>query len=201
MEPAEYLEEVNRCGAEYVVFDLGGVLLEVDPPTAIAGYGEAEVQLPSMEEVEERCRQVPEVRGFETGEVSAREFGEAVVETFGLPWSVPYFLDRYKSLIRGVVPAMERLLQELTAREYRLACLSNTNPLHWQWVEDNTPLSNYFHRIFLSFEMGVVKPEPRIFQQVLEALGVAAEKVLFFDDKAENIRAARDAGMRAQIVS
>ncbi|MFW5996754.1 MAG: HAD family hydrolase [Lentisphaeria bacterium] len=199
MERTHYLELISRYQADYLIFDLGGVLVDVAPPVSVADDC-CDIELPPLEVVEQRCRYIPEVEGFETGEATPEEFGEAVVSNFSLPLSIPDFLMRYKSLIKGVIPAMESLLQELTAADYGLACLSNTNPLHWQWVQDNTRLPQYFHEIFLSFEMGLVKPDTEIFCRVLEKLDIDARKVLFFDDKMENVQAARNAGINAEAV-
>ena len=98
----------------------------------------------------------------------------------------------------------ERLELILKARRhYRIALLSNTNPLSWgkartEFIEQQGhTVSDFFDETFLSFEMGVEKPAPEIFQKAVEALHCRPEEVLFFDDAAANCEAARREGLRA----
>ena len=98
----------------------------------------------------------------------------------------------------------ERLELILKARRhYRIALLSNTNPLSWgkartEFIEQQGhTVSDFFDQTFLSFEMGVEKPAPEIFQKAVEALHCRPEEVLFFDDAAANCEAARREGLRA----
>ena len=197
MEYDKYIAALEKHDVDVVVFDLGGVLVEVDPPTAVAAD---DCYLPEMEIINNLCAEVPEVIGFETGNVSAEEFGEAVVAKFELPLTVADFLSRYKDLIRRAVPTMQELVRDISDR-YSVCCLSNTNPLHWTKVGEITNYCEFFDQVFLSYELGLVKPDIRIFRRMLQELEVAPEKVMFFDDKAENVEAARQSGFCAMLVT
>ena len=192
-----YLKAVEKYDVEVVVFDLGGVLVEVAPPTALAAD---DCYLPDAEGITKICAEIPEVKGFETGDTSAEEFARAVIDNFDLPLTVTEFLGRYKELIRREIPMMKRLVEEIAGR-YRLCCLSNTNPLHWARVCEMTNYGELFDNLFLSYELGVVKPDSRIFRRVLNELDVSPEKVMFFDDKEENVEAARHLGFCGVVVN
>jgi putative hydrolase of the HAD superfamily len=78
----------------------------------------------------------------------------------------------------------------------RTACLSNTNAHHWEQLDT----SEAFRRIQVrhaSHVMGLVKPDQRIYRAFEAATGVAPQEIVFFDDLAENISAARACGWNA----
>ena len=98
-------------------------------------------------------------------------------------------------------PERVELLQKL-AVNYRLFLLSNTSSIHITQVnkilEASTgveKLEDLFETVFLSYEMGLMKPDPRIYQKVLEQAGLKAEETLFLDDNLANIEAASRLGI------
>jgi putative hydrolase of the HAD superfamily len=74
--------------------------------------------------------------------------------------------------------------------------LSNTNELFWERFR-TTDIFEFFHLHFPSFELGMLKPDPGIYQQVLHSTGLNAEQILFFDDFLPNVEAARKTGIQA----
>ena len=81
--------------------------------------------------------------------------------------------------------------------------LSNTNPVHWAMAVDGyfrykgLQVEDFFDKIFLSCELGVEKPEPAIFEKVVEGIGCDPADILFFDDSEVNCEAARKCGLQA----
>ena len=88
---------------------------------------------------------------------------------------------------------LSRAYGRLNGRHH-LACLSNTNVLHWQRFPEFPAL---FHTCFASHQMGIVKPDPEAFAHVLETLKVSGKEVYFFDDLLPNVEAAQSAGINA----
>jgi putative hydrolase of the HAD superfamily len=80
------------------------------------------------------------------------------------------------------------------------AVLSNTNALHWETQVDAGQIASLFDRHYLSYELGLVKPDIEIFQRVLADLGEEADAVLFLDDNQVNVEAGRAAGIQAHRV-
>jgi putative hydrolase of the HAD superfamily len=99
-------------------------------------------------------------------------------------------------------PGVEDLVTELNARPGTVtACLSNTNHAHWSRIR---PGNGEFRacaglrRGLASHELGVSKPDPRIYAKAEARLGASPTELLFFDDTPENVAAARAAGWRAE---
>jgi putative hydrolase of the HAD superfamily len=140
------------------------------------------------------------VRRFETGLSSPDEFGAAMLAEFGLPIGSAQFLEEFTVWPKGVFPGSFELLEQLST-SHRLACLSNTNALHWPRVCDEMGLARYFEFSFASHLVGMLKPDLAIFQHVIEQLGVPAERILFLDDNQLNVASAQSAGMVARRVA
>jgi len=176
---------------DFLLFDLGGVLID------FAGFEELSRLVPgSLGRVEVRSRWIasPSVQRFERAEMTPREFARGVVREFELELSLEEFIDAFVDWVRGPYPGARSLLGRLQ-RTSRLACLSNSNELH-------TPLHRrsmepLLDRYYFSDELGLVKPEPEIYQHVIRDLDVPPRRIAFFDDTPVNVRAAREAGIVA----
>ena len=77
-----------------------------------------------------------------------------------------------------------------------LVRLSNTNTAHWQ-AAVSWPLMGLFDHLFLSFQLGLVKPDPEVFEQVCGNLGADPNAVLFIDDNSLNVEGALRVGLQA----
>ena len=177
-----------------LLFDLGGVVVELAGLpvwTKWSGHDE--------EESWTRWLHSPAVRRFESGRSSAARFAAEVVAEFDLPVSAEEFLAEFERWPTGPFPGALDLLAELEDR-FRLACLTNTNALHWPRFLHDMGLDRAFHHHFASHELGVLKPDPEIFALVLGQLGCAPERVLFMDDNPLNVAAGRGAGLHSEQV-
>ena len=93
------------------------------------------------------------------------------------------------------------LLMDLRSR-YNTMLLSNTNEIHWQWAEKNSfaykghHAEDFFGKIYLSYELNMVKPNADIFEYVLKDAGINPEETLFLDDAVPNCRTAEALGIR-----
>lgn len=178
-------------GVRVVLFDLGGVLVDfggVRPMRDLSG-------IDSDEEVWGRWLTCRWVRAFERGGCTAEDFAAGVVQDWGLKISAEEFLSGFRAWVGAPLPGAEALVREVGAK-VTVGCLSNTNPIHWDdwasgWLVDG------FDHLFLSFRMGLVKPDAEVFTHVCEVLGVAPDAVLFLDDNKPNVDAAIAAGLRA----
>ena len=181
---------------EVVVFDLGGVLAEfggVERMGTLAG-------LDDPDELWRRWLTCEWVRRFERGTCSPEEFAEGVVGDWELPVTAEAFLTEFSPWLVGPLPGAEDLVSQTRASGVAVAVLSNTNKVHWDAGAGRWPLVSMFDRTFLSFEVGMVKPDREIFDRVVADLGVAADQVLFLDDNRINVDAARVAGLQAERV-
>jgi HAD superfamily hydrolase (TIGR01509 family) len=186
---------VTRAPDRVVVFDLGGVLAEfggVERMRQLSGFD-------TDEEMWRRWLTCEWVRRFERGQCSAEDFAAGVVADWQLALSPGAFLDEFTSWLVGELPGARDLVAE-TRRRATVACLSNTNRVHWEAGAETWPLLSSFDRAFLSFEMGLVKPDRDVFDHVVAELDVPAEAVIFLDDNTLNVEAATEVGITSRRV-
>lgn len=176
---------------DVILFDLGGVLIETRERPVPSHW------LPENARLELSEWSVSETAtAFEMGALSPRQFAAALQTEFGIRAGVDDILVEFTKWPVGFYNGAPELLTTLRST-HELAVLSNTNPLHWPRVIDEFRLPDYCNRLFASHQLGLVKPDPEIFRVVLEALGAAAERVLYFDDNAANVDAAAALGLRS----
>lgn len=132
---------------------------------------------------------------FECGRLTPEEFARTFLAAWPLSMSEATFLDEFATWTRDLLPGARQTLEELRPR-YRVAALSNSNPLHWRRVTA-TGLPDLLDGVFASHLIGARKPSPQAYERVLADMDVSAGATTFFDDLEENVTAARRAGMRA----
>jgi len=177
---------------EVLLFDLGGVLVDY------SGVRDLRSLLPaaaSEAEISERWSRCPHTASFCLGKLSGREFGERFVREWGIAMAPDLFLEEFRGWSRSLLPGAAELLSVLRPR-FRLAALSNSNELHW---ERNTTLgfTDLFEVAISSHQVGLAKPDPRIYLAALDRLKVTPQAVMFFDDLDANVAAARTLGIHA----
>jgi len=173
-----------------LLFDLGGVLVES------VGYERFNALLPapiSAEELKTRWLTSPTVRSFETGSCSAETFAAGVVAEYQLPLSPEAFLRAFTTWPQGLYAGAEDMLSQLRQR-YKVACLSNSNAIHWERFGG---FAEHFHMSLSSHLLGIVKPDAACFARALRECEVDAKDAAFFDDSLLNVEAARKFGLRA----
>jgi glucose-1-phosphatase len=177
---------------DFVVFDLGGVLVEFG---GVAAMG----RMSGIEDTDElwqkwlRCRWV---REFESGRCSADEFASGVVADWELPVTPDAYLADFRSWVGGPMEGAEQLVSDVKQR-FRVACLSNTNSAHWDGGASEWTLLELFDQQFLSFRLGMLKPDREIFDHIANVLGTDPGRLLFLDDNLLNTDAAAAAGWRS----
>ncbi|MBX9603610.1 MAG: HAD family phosphatase [Bryobacteraceae bacterium] len=179
-----------------IIFDLGGVLVPLDFSRgyrAIAGrcaYPAAEIP--------RRIGATDLVRRFETGQMESREFVEQLCQVIGLNAGYDEFCEMWSEIFLPGTLIPDTLVEALS-RKYRLVLLSNTNQLHYSFVEQQYPILRHFHRQVLSYRAGAAKPSSRIYHQAVEAAGCLPEECFFTDDMALFVEGARRAGIQAEL--
>lgn len=183
-----------------IIFDLGDVILNIDVPIASKSF--ADLSGREQHEILAIFKESEIFRHFETGLMDEPTFRNYVREILNFPDLSDEAIDTaWNSLLLDLPPERVELLKKL-ATKYRLFLLSNTSSIHITQVnkilEASTgveKLEDLFEIVFLSYEMGLMKPDPRIYQEVLDKAGLKAEETLFLDDNADNIRSAAQLGI------
>jgi len=188
--------EHNRT-FDAIVFDLGGVLIELGGITRMLELLGDRV---TVEELWTLWLSSPSVREFETGRMDAEQFALGLLAEFELSISPAQFTAEFTTWPKGLYPGTIDLLRAL-APQYTLACLTNTNALHWPRICDEMGLQPHFAMHFASHLIGLLKPDRAIFQHIIDRLGYAPERILFLDDTALNVESARSLGISAYHVA
>lgn len=173
-----------------LLFDLGGVLVEN------VGFERLNALLPSplpAEELKTKWLASPAVRAFEVGSSSPEAFASSVVAEWQLSLSAPSFLEAFTGWPKGLYPGAAALLSGLRSR-YTLACLSNSNEVHWKRFDG---FREHFDISLSSHLLRQAKPDAACFQSALRACGAPIDEVAFFDDSLTNVIAARTLGIEA----
>ena len=183
-----------------IVFDLGGVLVDLDFKAAInglqqAGFANVKEQLLAFD------------RGgifqkFEVGEITADEFRTAIRENSTVTLTDEEVDGLWNAMLLEIPREKLELILHLRGK-YMVYLLSNTNSIHWDYVCKNAfnyrgfRVEDYFEETFLSYEMHLAKPDKAIFEKVLHDANLLPEETLFIDDSEANCKAAEEVGIHA----
>jgi glucose-1-phosphatase len=180
---------------DFVLFDLGGVLIQ---PGGVASM-RALSGIDSDEALWTRWLGCRWVQRFEAGRCSPAEFAAGVVADWKLALEPAAFLEEFG---RWPEPPFEGALELVDAvrAAVPVGFLSNMNAYQWATNYESIPLTEAFAFRFLSFELGLVKPDAAIFDAVAARLPVPRHQVLFLDDNAVNVEAAAATGFTARHV-
>ena len=179
-----------------LLFDVGGVLVELGGIDVILGWLGNRM---TPEQLWQRWLHSLPVRQFETGCIDEHQFAAGVIGEFGLDVEPQAFLASFIGWPTRLYPGTLELLGRIP-RRYRRALLSNSNALHWPRVLNEMQLGPAVEHHFVSHLMGRIKPDAEAFEHVLQTLGCAPGEVIFFDDNALNVEAARRLGLHARQV-
>lgn len=177
-----------------ILFDLGGVLLELDGPPIKADWANKPL---THEQNWLAWMNSPVVKQFETGKLSADEFVTQVIPDLGLQVTETVFRQAFIEWPKALFEGAPEILQVLKPN-YTLAFFSNTNELHLPRLLKELALAEYFHHTFASYDIGYFKPDESGFAFVCDAMQVSPSEVLFIDDNQINVDGARRAGLRAE---
>ena len=181
---------MNR-GIDALLFDLGGVLIEVVGAERMLQWCPA---LPDIDTLWRQWLASPSVRAYESGKATRGEFADAVIAEFALPVGADDFLAEFAWWPRRLHDDATSLLELLRPR-FKLASLSNTNELHWERFTRDWNLPAYFDANFPSYAVGRLKPDADYFEHVLDSIGVEPSRALFLDDNTVNVAAAAKLGI------
>ncbi len=182
--------------ADALLFDLGRVVIAIDFDKTLArwaghaGCDPAQLagRFSSRDEAYKR---------HETGHIDDATFFAALRGSLGVAISDDQFLEGWNALFAGEMPGIAAQLAR-AARRLPLYAFSNTNRPHVEHFSKAYPeVLGHFREIFLSSTIGLRKPDAAAYDHVVKAIGVPAERIVFFDDLAENIEGAQARGLAA----
>ena len=200
------LQSVNLATVNTLIFDLGGVILDLSVETALGAF--ARLSGLGNHEVVRRFKESPGFDIYEKGLMTDSEFRDFIRETYEVKVS-DEDIDRCWNAMLLSIPVEKLELLKILRNKYQVFLLSNTNEIHLHYINNNIlkPLTGddnldvYFHKAYYSQRMLKRKPEPEIFQQVLDENKLVASETLFLDDNTLNIESARKLGIQTVLIT
>jgi len=174
-----------------IVFDLGNTLIRFDH--AISAKKIAGICRCTMKKIYDTFFDSPLTRDFERGIITPKEFYRGVEGLLGARISFDDFAEVWKDIFWEDEPAC-RLARELK-KSYRLFLLSNINRLHYEHIRSKFDIIKIFDEIILSYVIGAMKPDRRIFEEVIKRAGGDRKGLVYIDDRDDLIKAAKRLGI------
>ncbi len=191
---------MNNKGIKALIFDMGGVLVDLDIEDCKKAFKEY-LGYYKIDEIIDPCHQKGIYGDLEEGKLTGDEFREIVLSE-SRPGAAREDVDRAMyHILAGIAPYKAEMLKRLSV-SYELYLLSNNNPIclpHAKEIFRNAgiPLENIFRKSFYSFEMKALKPSEAFYKAVTAEIGLPAEEMLFIDDSQRNVDGAISAGLPA----
>ena len=183
---------------EGVLFDLGAVVINIDFERAISEWSRLSNRHADSLRASFSFDQAYEQH--ERGEIDAAAYFEALRRSLKVDLSDTQMLRGWNAIFVGEVPGMPGVLKRL-ATQTNLCAFTNSNKAHQQvWERDFAGVLQHFRTVFTSSGLGCRKPEANAFERVCERMGLAPERVLFFDDTEANVSGAKAVGLQAVLV-
>lgn len=175
-----------------IIFDIGRVLIRVNVARAMTDLAHG-VSL-SPEEVWSALERDPRWRDWQEGRISPRDWHLHVSRRLGSKLSFEQFVEIWNRAL-DPTPIHEDAFLAKLAKQYRLAVLSNTDPLHVAHLEKTFGFFELFPARIYSCSVGASKPDPVIYKEALQACKVRAQEALYVDDIPAYVQAASQLGM------
>lgn len=181
-----------------IVFDFGGVIADLDIRKAIAAF--KSLGIADVEKYLDPYLQSGSFLEIENGKTDIAGFMAMMQELSGRELSFRQVQEAWLAFITGINREKLDYISELRKR-CRTYLLSNTNPFIMDWAcssqfPGGKPLDAYFDKMYFSYRIGLTKPDPEIFRQMIRDSGMIPEETLFVEDGTANILTARRLGFK-----
>ncbi|MDR1331338.1 MAG: HAD family phosphatase [Tannerella sp.] len=187
-----------------IVFDMGGVLVDVHRERAIRQFQSIGVRRAA--ELIDSSHHSGIFLAIEDGSIDADTFCRRLCAEAGRAIPREAIEQAWQSIVDPPAPYRLDCVLELRKR-YRTFVLSNNNPILMDgWARTarfsaaGRPVTDYFDRVYVSYEMKCVKPDMAIYRMMVADSGIVPSETLFLDDSRDNIRAGEAAGFRTHLV-
>ncbi|UII25142.1 HAD family phosphatase [Fulvivirga maritima] len=181
-----------------IIFDLGGVIINLKPAKTIAAF--ARLSGLNEEEVAQKYLHDEPFKKYEKGLISDEEFRSYLKNITGCD-NDQELDDAWNAMLLDVPQERLELLKDLR-KHHKLFLLSNTNDIHLKCFteilerENNCSIDQFFDHVYYSHQMHKRKPDADIYEQVLNEQQLVPEETLFIDDNADNIDGAANLGIQ-----
>lgn len=184
---------LNFNEIDNIFFDLGSVLINLDKERCIQSFNKLGIK--NIENLIENSFKRGMFYQIEKGEISSENFRNEIRKYSENSLSDEEIDAAWNNFLLDIPEKTLEMLQFLKKKR-RIFLLSNTNKIHFDFIDEKYSLSRYFERCFLSYELNEAKPDCGIFEKVLEFSKVNSKKSLFIDDNLQNLQTANKFGFK-----
>ncbi|MDA7854574.1 HAD family phosphatase [Cyclobacteriaceae bacterium] len=192
---------IDLKDTETIIFDLGEVIIDLDSKRVIDQFQKYSDK--SAEDIIRLISKSQDLIDYEVGKMTDVEFCQVVNELLSIELSQASFEAIWNSFL-GIIKLDKLHLMLALKEKFNVLILSNTNAIHQRAfdrrVGEHIPsktMADMVHTAYYSHELGLRKPDPHIYQKVIDLQNLNPAKTIFFDDRLENITAAQDSGIQA----
>lgn len=188
---------IRLKGIKNIIFDFGGVLVDLDPQACLDAF--AELGIPQVSQMLTPYGHKGPFGEVENGSITIGQFRDEIRAQFNANLADNQIDEAWAAFLLHIPLNKIRMVSEL-ASKYRVFLLSNTNPVHirklQEFEENGFAIDNCFEKLYLSYEMGMSKPGKEIFLQILKDADIRPEETLLVDDGPANCRTAQELGFK-----
>ena len=178
---------------QLVIFDLGGVLVRLEPKRLMAQLAQASGK--SVEQIERAAITPTLIEQLELGRMSPQQLFEHLRQRLDLPWAFERFVGAWNSVLSENTDTTW-VLPRLRER-YTLLALTNTDALHDEYIRRTWPVFSGVRHWIASYQVGFRKPDPRIYQLAMRRADAPPHATVYVDDIEGHVEAARQLGLTA----
>jgi FMN phosphatase YigB (HAD superfamily) len=183
-------------GIAWVVFDLGGVLVEVNQQRIFERLSEL-TELPATDVQASLALSPSFWSAFGVSEVSPAQLAHEVNRLLQTALPSELVVEAFNCELGEEIEGVGEIVRALKP-QVKLACLSNTNSIHWETLHQEYDFMRHLDVALASQRLGCAKPGQEIYQKAAAVLSASPAQLLFFDDKIENVQTANDLGWNAR---
>jgi epoxide hydrolase-like predicted phosphatase len=186
---------INPESVAALLFDLGGVLIEIDFDRAFRCW-ERQSKL-SFQDIRDRFAMDEQYEQHECGEINAAEYFNHLRGSLKLEGDDENIARGWNAIFVGEI---SQTLNDIRLLKKQIPCyaFTNSNPTHQvAWMADYPNVVAAFDEVFVSSQLGLRKPDIAAFEAIAAETGIALSEILFFDDSLQNVTGAQSAGLQA----
>ena len=180
-------------GIRNIIFDLGGVLLNIDPKKTIDAFGKLGMEQLVGDKGLSYDHDI--FYRMEQGQITSDEFRQGVLELLPEPVLFQEIDAAWTAMLLDFPTIRVELLRNLR-KDFKIYLFSNTNAIHVEKFhsifrnQHGFEVSTLFEKDFYSNEIGYRKPSPESYQEIIRLSGINPEESLFIDDSLQNVESA-----------
>ena len=177
-----------------VIFDLGNVLVKADFYKVREKLLQNGISEEEFMDVFARSNKIQ--MEFESGIINIEQFLDTCIELLNGAVSKEIFIECFNGMFDEITEMKEFLANLAGSRKYKIYLLSNTNPLHFEYILEKYNYVNLIENFLLSYKLGCLKPESYIYEKVIRENNLIPEETVFIDDLEENCQSAGKLGIK-----